>query len=154
MYLSSGNCKAGLFGPSRTAVGQFSWRALWKSAVVGREERLSSSRSEALSVAPPKLLVFDSALLAVSSVYGNILLPAVISFWDKEHAYTLMKPYLSLNCSTSFGAMWCKSIPRIKLNLAGGFFKQLWPWEHASALSKLYFLANFSLQVRMFLFNL
>ena len=121
---------------------------------MGREERLSSSRSEALSVAPPKLLVFDSALLAVSSVYGNILLPAVISFCDREHVYTLMKPYLSLNCSTSFGATWCKSIPRIKLNLAGVFFKQLWPLEHGSALSKLYLLANFSLQVRSLLFNL
>ena len=40
---------------------------------MGKEERLSSSKSEALSVAPPKLLVFDITLLAVSSVYGNIL---------------------------------------------------------------------------------
>ena len=33
----------------------------------------------------PKLLV-DSSILAVSSVYGYILFPVVISFWDKEHA--------------------------------------------------------------------
>ena len=45
-------------------------------------------------------------------------------------------------------------MPRFKLNLAGGFFKELWPFEHGSALSKLYFFANFSLQVRILLFNL
>ena len=95
---SSGNCKTGLFGPTLTAVGQVPWRALWKREVLGRSERLSSSRSEVLSsrsevlsVATPKLLV-ESAILAVSSVYGYIRFPAVISFWDKEHAYTAINP--------------------------------------------------------------
>ena len=92
---------------------------------MGREERSSSIESCASPVATPKLFVSESALLAVCSVKGYIRLPAVISFCDREHVYTLMKPYLSLNCSTCFGATWCKSIPRIKLNLAGFFFKQV-----------------------------
>ena len=52
---SSGNCKVGLVSPSLTAVGKVSWRALCRSAVVGRKERLSAARSETSSVAPPKL---------------------------------------------------------------------------------------------------
>ena len=87
----SGNCKTGLFGPSLTAVWQVPWRALWKREVLGRSERLSSSRSEVLSVTTPKLLV-EIAILSVSSVYGYIRFPAVVSFWDKEHAYTTINP--------------------------------------------------------------
>ena len=70
---SSGNCKAGLFEPSLIAVWQVPWRPLWKREVEGRAERLSSSRSEVLSVATPKLLVFESAILAVSSVYEKLI---------------------------------------------------------------------------------
>ena len=55
---SSGNCKTGLFGPSLIAVWQVPWRGPWKREVEGRSERLSSSISEVLSVATPKLLVF------------------------------------------------------------------------------------------------
>ena len=88
---ASGNCKTGILGPILTAMWQFPWRALWKREVLGSSERLSSSRSEISSVAPPKLLV-ESAILAVSLVYGYILFPAVISFWDKAHANTAINP--------------------------------------------------------------
>ena len=68
-----------------------SLEVMWKWEVLGRSKRLSSSRSEILSVATPKMLV-ESAILDVSSVYGYIWFPAVISFWDKEHAYTAINP--------------------------------------------------------------
>ena len=71
---------------------------------MGREEGSSSMESCVSPVATPKLLVFDSALLAVCSVKGYILLPAVISFCDSEHVYTPIDPCVSLNCSTSCGA--------------------------------------------------
>ena len=119
---------------------------------MGREERSPSTGSGVSSVAPPKLLVSKSALLSVCSVKGYIRFPAVISFCDREHVYTLIDPCSSQKRSTSCGATWCKSWPRIKLNLAGDFFIQLCLLAQASV-SKLYFLANLPLQVRIFLFS-
>ena len=101
---SSGNCRLAPFLPSLTAIGYSFCKALWRSAVVGREERSSSIESCASSVATPKLFVSESALLAVSSVKGYIRLPAVISFCDREHVYTPIEPCSSLNCSTNFDA--------------------------------------------------
>ena len=101
---SSGNCRLAPFLPSLMATGYSLCKALWRSAVVGREERSSSIESCVSPVATPKLLVSESALLAVCSVKGYIRLPAVISFCDREHVYTPIEPCSSLNCSTSCGA--------------------------------------------------
>ena len=65
---SSGNCRLAPFLPSLTATGNSVCKALWSSAVVGREERSSSIESCESPVATPKLLVSESALLAVCSV--------------------------------------------------------------------------------------
>ena len=58
---SSGNCRLAPFLPSLTAIGYSFCKALWRSAVVGREERSSSIESCASSVAAPKLSVSESA---------------------------------------------------------------------------------------------
>ena len=83
---SSGNCRLGPFWSSLLATGYSVCKALWRSAVVGREERSPSTGSGVSSVVPPKLLVSESALLAVCSVKGYILFPAVISFCEREQA--------------------------------------------------------------------
>ena len=101
---SSGNCRLAPFLPSLKATGYSLCKALCRSVVVGREERSSSIESGVSPVATPKLLVSESALLAVCSVKGYIRLPAVISFCDREHVYTPIEPCSSLNCSTSCGA--------------------------------------------------
>jgi hypothetical protein len=69
---SSENCRVGLFWPILTAIGYSSCRALCRRAVVGRLGRLSSVGSNTSFVAPPKLVVSDSAISAVCSVYGYI----------------------------------------------------------------------------------
>ena len=66
--ISSLNCRLALFSPSLTATGNCVCKALWSRAVVGREERLSSVEAGESPVATPKLLVFESRLLAVCSV--------------------------------------------------------------------------------------
>ena len=66
--ISSRNCRLAPFLPSLTATGNSVCKALWSSAVVGREERSSSIESCESPVATPKLLVSESALLAVCSV--------------------------------------------------------------------------------------
>ncbi len=61
-------------------------KALWKRLVVGRGEGSPYTGSGVSSVVPPKLLVPERALLAVCSVKGYILFPAVISFCEREQA--------------------------------------------------------------------